>query len=64
MVKSLYAVWVKIDDTLPWIELKEAFETRKEAKKTAEDFLNSVRMKIVQIPEKSKQMKALATIKR
>jgi hypothetical protein len=60
MVKSLYAVLVKIDETLPWVELKRTYQTRKEAKKAAEDFRNSLQMKIMAIPEKSRSVKPLA----
>jgi len=64
MVKNLYAIWIKIDETLPWIELKEACQTKKEAEKAAEDFLKCLHMKIVEIPAKKEQMKALATVRR
>ena len=60
----MHAVWVKIDETLPWIELKGTYETRKDARKAAEDCLYKAQIKIVAIPEKSKQLKAVATIKR
>ena len=63
MVKNLYAVWIKVDDALPWIEMKGTYQTRREAKKAAEDSLNNIKVKIVAIPEKQKQMKALATIR-
>jgi len=63
MVKNLYAVWIKIDETLPWIELKGTYQTRNEARKAAKKSLNNIEIKIVQIPEKRRQMKALATIK-
>jgi hypothetical protein len=59
----LYTVWIKIDKTLPWIEVEGSYQTRREAKKAAEDFLNSIQMKIVTIPEKGKQMKAMVTIR-
>ncbi len=64
MVKNLYAVWIKIDETLPWIELKRTYQTRREAKEAVENFLNSVKIRFVKVPEKRIQMKALATIKR
>jgi hypothetical protein len=64
MVKNLYAIWIKVDETLPWIELKETYQTRREVDKAAEDFLKGLHMKIVEIPIRGKQMKALATIKR
>lgn len=63
MVKNLYSVWIKIDETLPWIELKGTYQTRKEARKAAEDLLNCIQTKIVAVQEKGKPMKAVATIK-
>jgi hypothetical protein len=63
MVKNLYTVWIKIDETLPWIELKGEYQTRKEAKKRAEEFLVSTRAKIVEIPEKKRPMRPLAYVK-
>jgi len=61
--RTLYAVWIKIDETLPWIELKRNYQTRNEAKKAAEDFLHSMQMKIMKIPEKTKPLNAIATIR-
>jgi len=62
MVKNLYAVWIKIDETLPWIELKGEYQTRIAAKKATKETLKSVKMKIVKIPRKLR-VKALATAK-
>jgi hypothetical protein len=59
----LYAVWIKIDETLPWIELKGEYETRREARKRANEFLSSAKTKIVEIPEKKRPMKPLAYVK-
>jgi len=59
----LYAVWIKIDETLPWIELKGEHQTRREAKKAANEFLNLVKIKIVEIPERRSPMKALVSVK-
>ncbi len=63
MMKNSYAVWIKIDETLPWIELKGTHQTRGEAKRAAEKFLNSVKIRIVKMPEKRRRIKALVTIK-
>lgn len=63
MVKNLYAVWIKIDETLPWIELKGKYQTRREAKRAADKFLSSIKIRVVTIPEKRRRMKALATVK-
>ena len=63
MVKNLYAVWIKIDDTLPWIELKGQYQTRTEAKKAATEFLNTIKTKIVESPEKRSPVKAWASVR-
>ena len=63
MVKNLYAVWIKIDETLPWIELKGEYQTRMDAKKAAKEILKNTTIKIVRMQRKTKQMKVLATIK-
>jgi hypothetical protein len=31
----MYSAWIKIDDSLPWIELEGAFQTKAEAQKAA-----------------------------
>jgi len=62
-VNNLYAVWLKIDETLPWIELKGTYQTRGDAKKAAEEFLNAIKTKLVKVAETKRQMKALATAK-
>jgi len=51
IVKKMYSVRIKVDETLPWIELKRT-NTYKEARKAAEDFLDNLHMKIATVPEK------------
>jgi hypothetical protein len=63
MVKNLYAVWIKIDETLPWIELKGKYRTKGEAKRAAREILDHTEMKFVEMPEKKRQIKAVATAK-
>jgi hypothetical protein len=63
MVKNLYAVWIKIDETLPWIELKGKYQTRREAKRATDKFLSSIKVRVVTMPEKGRRVKALATVK-
>ena len=58
----MYAIWVKIDDTLPWIELKGTYQTRGEAKKAAEEALNNAEIKLAKVAETGRRMKALATV--
>jgi len=59
----MYVIWIKIDDTLPWIELRGEYETKKAAKKAAEEILSSVKVKIVKGAERKEHLKALATAK-
>jgi hypothetical protein len=42
-----YGVWIKIADTLPWIELEQAFQTKSEAQSATRQMLNAVKIKIV-----------------
>lgn len=59
----MYAVWIRIDSTLPWLELGETYKTRNEAKKGAQDFLKSMQMRVVRIPDNAKLVRALITVK-
>jgi len=60
-VKNLYAVWIKIDETLPLIELKGKYKTKREAKKAAKEILNRTQITIVEMLERKRRAKALAT---
>lgn len=60
----MYAVWVKIDETLPWIELDGKYRTREEARKVAGELLSKIRVRVVKIENGRRQMKALVTVKR
>jgi hypothetical protein len=51
-VEKLHAIWIRVDETLPWIELKGNYETRRDATRAAENCLQRARIKIVAIPEK------------
>ena len=42
-----YGVWIRIEDTLPWIELEQTFRTKKEALSAATRKLRTVKIKIV-----------------
>jgi len=46
-----YMTWIKIDDSLPWIELKETFQTKTEAQESAKEKLSAVKIKIVKMPQ-------------
>lgn len=48
----MYAVWVRIDETLPWIELKGKYTTKREAKNAAREILNHAEVKVVDVPKR------------
>lgn len=60
----MHAAWIRIDESLPWIELKGTYETRKDAKEAAKNCLYRTQVKIVAISENRKQLKAMAAIRR
>lgn len=59
----MYTVWIRIDETLPWVELKGEYATRREAKQAAKQVFNKLMLKIVDIPQEKKPLKALATVR-
>jgi len=59
----MYSAWVKIDDSLPWIELKEAFQTKIEAQEAIKEKLSKVKIKIVEMPLRNNPIKASITVK-
>jgi hypothetical protein len=59
----MYSAWVKIDESLPWIELEEAFQTKAEAQKAVKEILNRARIKISKLPKQEKRIKASTRVK-
>jgi hypothetical protein len=53
----MYSAWIKLDDSLPWIELEEAFQTKAEAQKAVQEVLNKAQIKISKLPNKKKRVK-------
>jgi len=60
----MQAIWIRIDETLPWIELKGTYETRRKAKEAATTCLSRTQIKIVAMPEETKKLREIVTIKR
>jgi hypothetical protein len=46
-----YTAWIKIDDSLPWIELRETFPTKTEAQESAREKINTAKIKVVKLPQ-------------
>lgn len=51
----MYVVWIKFNETLPWIELEGDYKSREEARKAAQNILDDTVMKIVEISERKKE---------
>jgi uncharacterized protein YfcZ (UPF0381/DUF406 family) len=56
-------VWIKIDDSLPWIELEEAFRTRAEAQEAMKERLNKAKIKTAELTKQQKQIKTTIKMK-
>jgi ribosomal protein S11 len=54
---------MKIDESLPWIELKGEYATRTEAKQAAQRTLQGIGVKIASISHETRPMKALVTVR-
>jgi hypothetical protein len=59
----MYSAWVKIDDSVPWIELKEIFQTKTEAQEAIKEKLSKVKIKIVLMPPRKSTIKKSITVK-
>jgi len=55
-------VWIKINETLPWIELENEYQTRVEARKEVDKILNNTKIRIVS-EQKSKTSKSFGSNK-
>jgi hypothetical protein len=58
----MYSAWVKIDESLPWIELKGAFQTKNGAREAAKEKLGKTKVKIVKLSPRKKPLKAAITV--
>lgn len=54
---------MKINETLPWIEIEGTYETRNEARKAAKGTIKKMKIKIVRLPDKDKAIRTLVPIK-
>jgi len=48
----MYSAWIKLDNSLPWIELEEAFQTKAEAQRAVQEVLSKVQIKISKLSKK------------
>lgn len=59
----MYTIWIRIDDTLPWIELKKEYATRREAKQAAQYTVDRLAVRLVRTSQNAKPLNVLATAK-
>ncbi|HYB68084.1 MAG TPA: hypothetical protein VEC97_00900 [Candidatus Acidoferrales bacterium] len=59
----MYTVLIRVDETLPWIELKGHYETRKEARHAGEEAIRKIAVMVVNVPQEKRPLNALAVMK-
>ena len=59
----MYSACIKLDDSLPWIELEEAFQTKAEAQKAVKEILRKAKIKISKLPQQEKDIKAVVRVR-
>jgi len=50
----MYSAWIKLDDSLPWIELEGAFQTKAAAQEALKERQSKVKIKIVKTSKQDK----------
>jgi hypothetical protein len=55
---------VKIDESLPWIELNGEYVTRTEAKQAGQRVMHKMGMKIASVPNEKRPTRALVTVRK
>ena len=58
----MYSAWIKLEESLPWIELEEAFQTKAEAQQAVKKLLSRAKIKIANLP-KEKHIKATIKVR-
>ena len=59
----MYSACIKIGESLPWIELEEAFQTKAEAQKAVKEILCKAKIKISKLPQQEKDIKAVIRVR-
>jgi hypothetical protein len=56
-VTQMFSAWIKIDDSLPWIELEEVFRTKDEAQRAAKRMLTETKIRITMLNKQEKRIR-------
>jgi hypothetical protein len=59
----MYSAWIKIDDSLPWIELEGAFQSKAAAQEALKERRSKVKIKIVKMSKHERQIKATIKVR-
>ena len=59
----MYTVLIRVDETLPWIELRGEYETRREAQRAAAVAIEKIGVIVVNVPQERRPLKALAIMR-
>ena len=59
----MYSAWIKIDDSLPWIELEGTFQTKVAAQEAVKERRSKAKIKIVKMSKQEKQIKATIRVR-
>ena len=56
--KTMYSAWIKVDESLPWIELKETFQSKSDAQAAMKTKRSQVKIKIVLVSKAEAKTKS------
>ncbi len=63
MREILYSIWIRIDETLPWIELKGEYETKEKAKQASQMVMGRIAVRLVKLSKERKLAENLVTVR-
>jgi len=59
----LYCIWIRVDDTLPWIELKGEYETKEKAKQAGQTVTGRIAVRLVKLSQERRLAESLVTVR-
>ena len=59
----MYCIWIRVDDTLPWIELKGEYETKEKAKQAGQTVTGRIAVRLVKLSQERRLAESLVTVR-
>jgi hypothetical protein len=59
----VYTVLIRVNESLPWIELEGEYATRREARHAAQDAIRNIAVMVVSTPQERRTSKAFAVVR-